>query len=787
MAYKSALIKILYFHAAIFTVLLCFVKASIAQMPEYALLEPVSSVVSAPLSVTLDKNQYLYVTEPSLNRLLIFNQSGDNQHTFSDVSENTKPSSVAVDDDGRIYIGNNMFNDTKDNVEVHEIINTDGTYSLHKLFTLGAEVGDFTNPTDIELDNETGNVYIVDSVENIIKVYNPDNPNTAGNPSDSFKFSFDGTANGGGAFEVPTSIVIDKLDGELIVLDHPKPPLKDNGGARIQRFDMNGNYIHGYDMYGNQIGDMLRPKNIDLDNIGRIYVTDSLQHVVLIYERNADVLDYLGVIFVDQENKLTNATGLAISNQNILYVTRTMHPKVERYGILPFALMDVAPSLLSFSGNRGDVNPSAKNVAITNNGTVSLDWTASTDSSWITLPETSGTIEPSASSTMEVGVVIEGLVPALYQGAVTVISSSGLTEVINVQLNVQDVPPDADAGGPYNAAEGQPVTFDASGSGAVIAFYSWDIHNDGSYEYENNLYPTQSHVFADVPFDGETYYVKLLVEDNFGNTDSTFTSVYVADAIPSADFTGSATTGSSPLTVNFTNTSSGYDTPLTYEWDFNGDGNVDSTEMNPSHIYAGIDTYTVALTVTDSDGSTNSLQRTEYIDVSNAYFLNVYKDGTSTGTVVSQLQGIDCGSDCDETYAEGTLVTLTAIPDSGSLFSDWSGGGCSGTGDCVTAVNAAIDVTASFDSCQNLPVRIDDIYPAYYESIQLAYDAADDEDIIPTQAARFTESIDFNVHKSVVLQGGYSCDYLSHDSKTRLKGTITISNGTVTMGDIIIE
>jgi len=56
--------------------------------------------------------------------------------------------------------------------------------------------------------------------------------------------------------------------------------------------------------------------------------------------------------------------------------------------------------------------------------------------------------------------------------------------------------------------------------------------------------------------------------------------------------------------------------------------------------------------------------------------LTVNKAGDGTGTVISEDGGINCGADCDEAYAEGTLVTLTATPDAGFVFAHWSG-------DCV--------------------------------------------------------------------------------------------------------
>jgi len=70
--------------------------------------------------------------------------------------------------------------------------------------------------------------------------------------------------------------------------------------------------------------------------------------------------------------------------------------------------------------------------------------------------------------------------------------------------------------------------------------------------------------------------------------------------------------------------------------------------------------------------------------------------GSSSGTVSSSPSGITCGADCEEQYNEGTTVVLTAAPTSNAIFTGWSGGGCTGTGTCVVAMNAPVSVTATF-------------------------------------------------------------------------------------------
>jgi hypothetical protein len=75
--------------------------------------------------------------------------------------------------------------------------------------------------------------------------------------------------------------------------------------------------------------------------------------------------------------------------------------------------------------------------------------------------------------------------------------------------------------------------------------------------------------------------------------------------------------------------------------------------------------------------------------------LTVSKTGSGSGTVSSNPAGISCGLDCSESFATNTLVTLSAVSDTGSTFTGWSGD-CTGTGDCVVTMDAAKSVTSTF-------------------------------------------------------------------------------------------
>ena len=65
---------------------------------------------------------------------------------------------------------------------------------------------------------------------------------------------------------------------------------------------------------------------------------------------------------------------------------------------------------------------------------------------------------------------------------------------------------------------------------------------------------------------------------------------------------------------------------------------------------------------------------------------------SGSGTVTSSPAGIDCGATCATSFANGTIVTLTATPDAGSTFTAW-GGDCTGTGPCVVTMDQDEAVT----------------------------------------------------------------------------------------------
>jgi len=123
--------------------------------------------------------------------------------------------------------------------------------------------------------------------------------------------------------------------------------------------------------------------------------------------------------------------------------------------------------------------------------------------------------------------------------------------------------------------------------------------------------------------------------------------------------------------------------------------NVDNvTTYTVNNLTDGL-TYYFAVTAYDTSGNesgySNELSKTL---PSPQYTLTINKGGGGNGTVISSPAGINCGSVCSDVYNAGTVVTLTASPDTNCTFAGWSGGGCSGAGQCVFTMNANTSVTA---------------------------------------------------------------------------------------------
>jgi hypothetical protein len=92
--------------------------------------------------------------------------------------------------------------------------------------------------------------------------------------------------------------------------------------------------------------------------------------------------------------------------------------------------------------------------------------------------------------------------------------------------------------------------------------------------------------------------------------------------------------------------------------------------------------------------------------------LTVQPSGTGDGSIFSYPGGISCNAStaCDYDFDLDTVVTLSASPRYGSVFTGWNGGGCSGTSTCTVTMDQAKTVQANFTAGFVLSVAKDQAY-----------------------------------------------------------------------------
>jgi PKD repeat protein len=160
--------------------------------------------------------------------------------------------------------------------------------------------------------------------------------------------------------------------------------------------------------------------------------------------------------------------------------------------------------------------------------------------------------------------------------------------------------------------------------------YAWNF-GDGATSAEAN----PCHTYTA----GGVFTVKLTVKNSGGShtmTRENYISVGGSHIV--ANFTGTPTSGTAPLTVQFTDLSTGG--PTMWSWDF-GDGGT-SIVGSPSYTYQAPGTYTVTLTASSQTGETSTKVKEGYITVTQAGGIVADFTGTPTsGTAPLTVQFTD--------------------------------------------------------------------------------------------------------------------------------------------------
>jgi DNA-binding beta-propeller fold protein YncE len=259
-----------------------------------------------------------------------------------------EPNGVAVDSKGNIYVADTyvgavfIFNTEVEKVsfihngkEVHfeQIIglamdDNDRLFisdsHLKTIFVFDAAhrlVGSFgadslERPSGIALDAKNRLLYVTDVVKNQVAVFD----------ADTFKFQ---RAIGGppakqgdedpGTFARPTNVAVDGK-GDIYVAD--------TINNRIQIFDAEGNFLSMFGRGGDGPGYFGRPKGLAVDRDGHIWVADTSMDRVQVFDRKGQLAGYFGV-HGTLPGQFVLPTGVAIDGQNRVMVTEQFKGRLQ--------------------------------------------------------------------------------------------------------------------------------------------------------------------------------------------------------------------------------------------------------------------------------------------------------------------------------------------------------------------------------------------------------------------------------------------------------------------------
>jgi len=241
-----------------------------------------------------------------------------------------------------------------------------------------------------------------------------------------------------------------------------------------------------------------------------------------------------------------------------------------------------------------------------------------------------------------------------YTVTLVVVDSEGLWDaeyqLITVYSSAVGYPKASFTYSPSEPSQGDTVTFDASGStdsDGTIVSYSWKFGDATPETIETD--PVTTHVYATVG----TYNATLTVKDNDGRSDSTSKTVKVlGPGAPRARFTFKP---ENPVVNQLVSFNASLSTPnggtiVSYIWDF-GD-KTNGTGILTTHTYTSFGYYQVTLTVTDSEGYSDSTSSTLRVNVCDVAIVSVTPAATNInwGQVVDITVVVRNEGTISETY-----------------------------------------------------------------------------------------------------------------------------------------
>ena len=175
-----------------------------------------------------------------------------------------------------------------------------------------------SDPVGLAIDTENRRLYVVDTQQDQVVVFDADSLKELRRIGTGGKNHWLTTP---GNFGAPSNAAVDK-DGNLYVTD--------TMNNRVEIFDADGTYISEFGKHGDGPGYLARPKGIAIDGDGHIWVADEYQDRVQVFNREGQLLTYLGG-HGHYPGQFEALCGLAIDKQNRVFTTEQYPGRLQMF------------------------------------------------------------------------------------------------------------------------------------------------------------------------------------------------------------------------------------------------------------------------------------------------------------------------------------------------------------------------------------------------------------------------------------------------------------------------
>ena len=174
------------------------------------------------------------------------------------------------------------------------------------------------DPVGLAIDKQNRFLYVVDTQQDQVIVFDADSLKLLRRIGTGGKNHWLTTP---GDFGAPSNVALDK-EGNVYVTD--------TMNNRVEIFDPDGNFLSQFGKHGDGPGYLARPKGIAVDCDGHIWIADSFQDRVQVFNREGQLLTYLGGHghFPGQFEALI---GIAIDKENRVFTTEQYPGRMQMF------------------------------------------------------------------------------------------------------------------------------------------------------------------------------------------------------------------------------------------------------------------------------------------------------------------------------------------------------------------------------------------------------------------------------------------------------------------------